>query len=122
MALDAETEVHRALTTAWVESEPVSIVLRREVETDDGAGGTKKAVQDLAAQTFRMDRSSNAGIRLVTTEAGTSVPESFRLVGPRGTDVEDGDDFEIDGRRFLVTHVHTISFERVAAEVEYRGQ
>lgn len=121
MALGAEEDVHRAVTAAWVDSRPLDIVLRREVLADDGAGGTTQQEQILISQTFRLDRSSGRGVQIVTTEAGTSLPERFRLVGDRTADVQANDEFEVDGRRFLVSHVHFVSFERVAAEVEYRG-
>lgn len=120
--MSVEEEVHRANTTAWIGSDPVDIVLTRTVQEPDGAGGFKPAAPtDLPVQTFRMDRASMAGVRLVTTEAGTQVPDSFRIVGPPGTDVERGDDFVIDGSHFQVIFVSSERYERVAAEVEYRG-
>jgi len=122
MVTDVEIEVHQANTTAWIESDPVVITLTRSALESDGAGGFKPAVPTaLAAQTFRMDRASMAGIRLITTEQGTQVPDSFRIVGEPGADVMEGDDFEVDGRHFQVIFVSSDRYGRTAAEVEYRG-
>lgn len=121
MAL-TEAEVHRKVTDAWIRSKPIVVELVREQYADDGAGGTVKTGEiTLQPQTFRIDMSTNQSVQFVTTSAGTQVPERFRIVGYPGADIKDNDKFKIDDVAFDVTHVHMITFERVAAEVERRG-
>ena len=119
--VDAEQEVHGANTLAWISSDPIDLVLTRtaRVKTDSGAWET--TTTDLPAQTFRMDRSSNQSIDVVTTVEGQSVPLAFRIVGSPTADVEEGDTFTIGDKQYSVTYVYRTTFTRVAAEVEYHG-
>ena len=121
MAVDPEVEVHEALTEAWVASDPISVVLSRLVKLPTTSGGYTTTLQSLDAQSFRMDRSSQQSLSMVTTPDGTQVPLRFRLVGDPNADVEAGDTFELDGAKYEITFVARETFRRSVAEVEYRG-
>lgn len=122
MALDPEVEVHEAITTAWIESDSLTIEINRKVRTPTGSGGFSNSEVPLPTQTFRMDRYGGAGaLSALVTNDGVSIPKSFRIVGDDEADVEKGDTFKIGGVEYEVIHVHRETFERLAAEVEYRG-
>lgn len=120
--MSVETEVHKANTEAWVDSDPIDIELIRTTRVDDGAGGTKDGGdQTLPPQTFRLDRSGNQVVAMFVNEDGIQVPQRFRIVGPPTSDVKQGDRFHSMGAQFQVSYVQRITFERIAAEVEYHG-
>lgn len=88
-----ELAIQRGLTKAFIDADPVSIVLSRVTRTPLSTGGWKETLAPLAAaQTFRIIPASDRNITLRDSD-GQIVSPAFTLLGEWNADLKRNDRF-----------------------------
>lgn len=87
---------------------PTNIVIKRTQEVDDGAGGSYRETVELPAQTVRIFMSSMQA-QTVSKVGGQIQTQSWGLLATWDADIATGDEFQVDGRRFIVRTVSPAS-------------
>lgn len=120
---DAELVAQRRLTGAFVEADEFTVSLTRRTAVANGAGGRTFSETTLTPQIFRLiplgDVSGGAALR--TTVDGESVTPGYMLLGPHGANLQRGDRFVKDGRRYEVVFLVENQQYQKKAEVAYLG-
>lgn len=122
MSIAVELNVMRRQTKAYIEREPVKMILNREEATGDGQGGVIITSGPIPVQTFAFDAMSlpQQGQIRRTVDAQEVQPE-YALMGEYNADVKRGDWFFLEGIKYEVVFVHPDRTYQVFAEVAYRG-
>src|SRR3546814_13644660 len=103
MSIAVEINVMRRQTKAYIEREPVKIILNRQETASDGQGGVIFTSGPIPVQTFAMDamgRLQQGQLRR-TVDAQEVQPEYF-LMGEYNADAKRGDWFFIEGIKYEI--------------------
>lgn len=98
----------RRLAERNIARNPTSIVIKRIVDVDDGAGGSYKGEVELPAQTMRIFLSSMNQTKDVVGEGGQLQVQRWGLLAKWDADIQVDDKFEVDGRRFRVRSISLV--------------
>lgn len=111
----------RRLNKAFMNYDPLEIVLTRKAKVDTGAGGWKWAEPtNLEPQLFRMTPfKRRLGLGETNTPDGDITASQFLLMGKVGADVAKGDTFKVDNDNYIVVKVHPKELTRLMAVVEW---
>lgn len=104
----------RQLAERSISRNPTSIVIRRAVDVEDGAGGSYKDKVALPAQTVRVFMSSMNQTKDIVGEGGQFQVQRWGLLTSWDADILVDDEFKIDGRQF---RVRSISPVRAGGEI-----
>jgi hypothetical protein len=122
MIAAGELEIQRDLTRSFIAADSLSLALTRTPKVSDGAGGLKNGTPaTLTAQTLRLNPLQDA-VQSRTTADGKQVLPQYMLMGEYNADLDRGDTFTVDGRRYEVVFVLQNKQYQVKAEVYYRGE
>lgn len=106
--------IRRELTKRTIRQNPMQVVFTRRAQVPDGAGGWKEDDVTLEPQTVRLFLSSVLGRREVSKEGGQLQFSQAGLLAEHDADIQRGDKFERDGRKYKVEKVDAV---RLAGEV-----
>ncbi len=117
-----ELSVQRALTKAFIRADEKEVVLSRRARVDDGAGGIVLGdAVPLAPQLLRLIPLGDGAQERLTAD-GKSVTPSYMLMGEHTADMQRGDTFTVNGRRYELVFVNENRQYEIKAEVVYRGE
>lgn len=106
--------VEREQTEQFIDQNPISVTLSRNVRIDDGAGGGTVSSTPLPPQKMRFVPQS----RLVSVErrnvAGAKVKPDMNLIALWNADIQRGDTFTWQGMTMEVVWVNKIPYEIIA--------
>ena len=121
MPTENEVLLHQVQTRAFIDANPVDLVLRRKVDTPDGVGGTLKSAPalDLYTQTVRVVGQRRPLTRI--TSDGRQVEVDKSVVGTVDFDVEIGDEFTHLGNDYEIINIQDQPVWRKTAEAVRRG-
>lgn len=120
MISEMEVAAQRAITAAFVDADRFSCVLTREQRVSDGEGGYTTELAPIAAQWLRLVPLQDA-TQDRTDNAGNIVSPGYMLVGRYSADIQRGDIFTKEGRRYEVVFVLENQQYQVKGEVTYLG-
>lgn len=110
-----ESEMNVVQTRAFIEHDPIYVVIYRTEATDDGAGGTIiEPLSPISAQRVRV--SGQARQRVVETPDGRQLQIDVSLIGLPGFDVRLGDLFLLGGYEYEVVNIQDQPAWRIVAE------
>ena len=114
---------HLALTSYFINENPVTVTLSRRSKVSTGTGGWKYgAAANLEPFTARLVGSFRLRDSIVrTTEAGQEVIPTHTLIAMPGEDIARGDQFTIDDVLYEVVAFNTMPKWRINAEVLAHG-
>lgn len=122
MIAAAELAAQRLLTKAFVNADYLTVTLYRGQVTSDGAGGTVVgAPAPLAPQRMRLIPLADGAQERMTAN-GRAVTPSYMLLGLYDADMERGDQFTVNGRRYEVVFLNENQQYEKKGEVAYRGE
>ena len=114
----AELRVHRLNTEAFINADPVSLVLYRTTRTRTASGGYKDSEAPLASpQTFRLIPASDR-MPEIRDSNGRAVVPVYTLLGSHSADMERWDRFQLNGVWYEIAspirpeHTTTSVYER----------
>jgi hypothetical protein len=118
-----ELLMQRRQTDALIKGAPVDIELsRKEVQTTAAGGVRKGPSVTMPKQRFRLTAAGRSTpMSSVANEAGQVPLHPYILIGYHDADVQEGDEFEHDGRWFQVRKVEPDRTYELRAGVDYRG-
>lgn len=120
MLSDAEVVAQRAITAAFVAADRFSCVLTREQRVPDGEGGYTTEPAPVDAQWLRLVPLQDA-TQDRTDATGNVVTPGYMLIGRYSADIQRGDEFTKEGRRYEVVFVLENKQYQVKGEVIYLG-
>lgn len=101
-----ENAIMLQLTKAFIDADPVSLVLVPHIRTSDGAGGFVMSAQPpLEPQTFRLIPRNDKVPMIHNLDGRAEMPE-FTLLGEASCIMERYCEFEWDGQRWMIDAVH----------------
>lgn len=116
----------RAQTKDFIDVNPLTVVLNRNVNASDGQGGQISTPAARPAQIMRLIvQPASSAVMRTTIEGEDLIPE-FVLLGVHDSDMKHGDWFMRDGSKYELAYVRDdgrsaeLRYERWA-EVVYRG-
>ena len=115
-----ELAVHRLNTVAFIAADSFACVLNRAVPVSDGAGGKTVTYSPLASQTMRLIPLGD-GATERQAEDGAMVRPTYMLLGRYDANMQRGDTFTKDGRRYRVVYINENSQYERKGEVVYVG-
>lgn len=116
-----ELRVQRATTRAFIEADPITVVLYRSEFLSDGAGGEiKQNPEPLTPQRARLIPMQDGSTPRLIAD-GEQVTPKYMLMGEHDLDVEREDEFTVNGRSYKVVFVNENRQYEVKAEVAYLG-
>lgn len=117
----ATSDLHKAQNERFIQANPTFLVLYRKARIDDGAGGKMSGAEvTLNAQEVRVVTQPRLVPRV--TEDGRTVYVERSIVGSLDLDIEIGDEFVRDGKRFQVINVQAEpGWSRTLAEAVHHG-
>lgn len=123
MRSDMELVVQKRNTRAFIEVDPVDVVLTRFSRVPNGAGGYRlSGPVERASQRFRLVLQANrgdTGERLLLD--GTANQVTHDLIGMPDADIAPGDKFVYDSRSYEVVEVFRVGGYEVKARVTTRA-
>lgn len=103
--MTTKEDLNRKLTTAFINENPVSIVLNRKVKTATADGGwSLGSAAPLSPQIFTKIINGPVA-RQVTREDGSVVIPTHALVGQVDADIQRDDTYNLDGKTYLVIQI-----------------
>lgn len=97
-----EIEAHRRNTKAFIDYDPISIILNERNKTPTADGGYKfGAPVPRAAQIFRLIPQSDVMPQVQTPDGHTLLP-TYVLLGEHSAIMERWDTFELEGVKFII--------------------
>lgn len=119
--LATELKMQRRQTNAFIAAKPIDVRLNRVDTAPNGSGGfTRLPPTTQPEQRLRLqDTNYQTPIRQLLD--GEEVQPQFVLIGPYDADIQRGDWFFINGKKYEVVFVHENTSYEVKAEVVYRG-
>lgn len=113
--------VLRQQTKEFIAANDTEVILNRITTESDGAGGLKKILTPLPAQSMRLIKRNTSTAVFRRTIDGQEVQPDFVLLGEYDADVETGDWFFISGRKYEIVYKQDDQRYETWAEVIYRG-
>lgn len=118
---EVELNVQRRMTTAFIRTQPVEIVLKPRELREQPSGGTKWAdLEPRPSQTLRLVEPSNPA-RPIRTADGIEREVEFMLLGEHTADIGVYDVFEHAGGRWEVIFLYHFNGWERRAEVARHG-
>lgn len=121
MKVQTELETKREATNYFIQDNPITIPLTRNDRVRTPTGGYKDEERTLVGQDFRIVGSAGLNQPEAQTNVGTVANYGIQIVGYWDADVEDGDEFTINGGRYKVTFVYPDRAYRTIAQANYQG-
>jgi hypothetical protein len=121
MPSQVEHDVNSRITAAFIEQDPVDLVLRRKQWVSDGAGGRKPATPSevsLDPQRVHLEVQKRAAIRIID---GVEVRVDLHVVGMPDLDVALFDSFDRNGYEYEVINIQDEPYWRKIGEAVRRG-
>jgi hypothetical protein len=116
-----ELAVQRKLTAAFIAADSLTLTLLRATQTADGEGGVVTGdPAPLAPQTMRLIPMRDGAEGRFTADGKMVVPE-YMLMGTHAANMERGDEFYLEGKRYELLFVQQNKQYEKKAEVAYRG-
>lgn len=101
----AELQVQRQLTKAFIDAEPDSVVLQPFDKESNGSGGYRIVpASPRDPQVMRLIPISTTAFERLTLDGKTVAPQ-FVLQGEWDCEMQRGDRFELDGKRYEIVHL-----------------
>jgi len=121
-----ELRIKRRNTTAFIQAQPVQVVITRQTKTQNLRGGWDTEPEVLPAQTMRINHTL-VGRRARQASPGDEtfgdVPYSKDvLMGPWDADVQKDDVFVVDGVTYTVDYVYLNRDYETIANIQNTGQ
>jgi len=117
----AELQLQRSLTRAFIGADSIDVVLQRSPRTADGAGGfTTGTAVPLGSQRMRLIPQQDGATARLTAD-GQEVTPAYVLMGEHTADMQRGDEFTLDGRRYQIVFINANRQYEVKGEVAYLG-
>lgn len=101
---DVELKAQQRITRAFIDADPVIVVLERRTRVPDGAGGFTSSPVTQIPQRFRLIPQEDGATARTTAEGETATPE-FMLMGETGCNMRRYDEFALNGTRFQVVYI-----------------
>lgn len=122
IANPVELEMQRRMTHAFIQADPVEIVLWRQTKVPNGSGGfVLGPPTSLPSQTFKAIPQNHQLEERQTTDGVMVRPDSV-LIGHWDANIVRGDWFvDVEGNRFDVVYVGEKRDYETRAELTYRG-
>lgn len=100
-----ELDVQRRLTKAFIDESPESVVLQGFDKESNGSGGFRLTPQPPRdPQVMRLIPISTTAFERLTLD-GAAVTPQFVLMGEFNCEMQRGDKFELDGKRYEIVHI-----------------
>lgn len=102
---------------AFIRDDPITIELQRRAKTATAGGGKQRGprVGIGQFQTFRLVPAGTRHGQIAQTSGEEVEAASHVLVGPVGSNVQKGDEFQVGGQWYRVISVDTDAVDRVSA-------
>jgi len=115
------TKYYKKYIEKLINSNPASIVLTREIKTDDGYGGHTTGTKTITARVSIYEKKSR---REVITESGVhySGIRISKVLASFDTDIKSNDEFEYQGNLYKVISINPYMDVCKQAEIEVIGK
>lgn len=101
--MTTEVEINRLNTKAFIDADPISVIITPVVKEDDGGGGHKRTPgTPLPAQTLRLIPQSDV-MPTVTTPDGVQLLPTYVLLGEHTANLPRWGEFSLGGVDFIIT-------------------
>lgn len=98
-------EAQREATLDLISEEPTAIVLSRFVSLRTPSGGTKPAAVVPQPEKIRFFAPTSSAERWITTTQGERLEVDYVLIGTFDDDIQENDEFTVDGQKYKVSWV-----------------
>lgn len=118
----AELAIQREMTRAFINTDPVDVVLtRRERISNDSGGYVLAFPSPLPSQRVKFIPQQDVALRGDTSD-GTLAEQRYVLLGVYDADFKQDDEFTLNGRRYRIGNVKEPNGYERKAEVTHLGE